>query len=214
MAAPADTMGDEGGGEGGTEVSIGDWLAKHRLSKFKQKFIEDEITMDDLLLWDEQSLNEICTEYSIRQPFSTRLKSGVRALQFERSNNKATQNTSQRIYRVVTSTKECDSMKLLESKLSTVDGATQKNTNETSTALQDKQKIEDSIESTFGAIRDVLKEREKQLMGALNDESNAILNSLKQQQNALSSYVTSIKQAQKQQNKLLLDPNMDTTKEN
>eukprot|EP01083_Nonionella_stella_P287148 977356_1 len=212
MAAPADTIGDEGSGEADVKQNIEDWLTKHRLSKFKQKFIEDEITMDDLLLWDEQSLNEICTEYSIRQPFSTRLKSGVRALQFERSNNKATQNTSQRIYRVVTSTKECDSMKLLESKLSTVDGATQKNTNETSTALQDKQKIEDEIESTFGAIINAINERKKQLMGTLNDESNVILNGLKQQQNALSSYVTSIKQAQKQQNELLLDPNMDTTK--
>eukprot|EP01083_Nonionella_stella_P064861 169457_1 len=212
MAAPADTMGDEGGGEGGTEVSIGDWLAKHRLSKFKQKFIDDEIAMDDLLSWDEQYLSEMCKEYSMRPPFDKRLKDAVRELQFERSETEAAQNASQRIYRVVTSTKECDSMKLLESKLSTVDGATQKNANETSDAEQNRQKIEDEIKCTFGAIRDVLKEREKQLMGALNDESNAILNSLKQQQNALSSYVTSIKQAQKQQNKLLLDPNMDTTK--
>eukprot|EP01083_Nonionella_stella_P172089 589457_1 len=212
MAAPADTMGDEGGGEGGTEVSIGDWLAKHRLSKFKQKFIDDEIAMDDLLSWDEQYLSEMCKEYSMRPPFDKRLKSAVRALQFACSETETPQNASQRIYRVVTSTKECDSMKLLESKLSTVDGATQKNTNETSTALQDKQKIEDEIESTFGAIINAINERKKQLMGTLNDESNVILNGLKQQQNALSSYVTSIKQAQKQQNELLLDPNMDTTK--
>eukprot|EP01083_Nonionella_stella_P102764 292656_1 len=165
--------------------------------------------MDDLLSWDEQSLKEICTEYSIRQPFSTRLKSAVRKFQFKRSDH---DNGSHRIYRVITTTKEGDSMKLLESKLSTVDGATHKNTNETSTALQDKEKNGDSIESTFGAIIDAINERKKQLMGTLNDESNVILNGLKQQQNALSSYVTSIKQAQKQQNELLLDPNMDTTK--
>eukprot|EP01083_Nonionella_stella_P039905 108541_1 len=137
MAAPADTIGDEGSGEADVEQNIGDWLSKHRLSKFKQKFIEDEITMDDLLSWDEQSLKEICTEYSIRQPFSTRLKSAVRKFQFKRSDH---DNGSHRIYRVITTTKEGDSMKLLESKLSTVDGATHKNTNETSTALQDKKK--------------------------------------------------------------------------
>eukprot|EP01083_Nonionella_stella_P024369 67309_1 len=77
MEAPADTMGVEGGGEGGTEVDIGDWLTKHRLSKFKQKFIDDEIAMDDLLSWDEQYLSEMCKEYGMRPPFDKRLKSAV-----------------------------------------------------------------------------------------------------------------------------------------
>ena len=40
--------------EGNGEMDIGTWLINSRLSKYKDRFIEDEVSMDDILTWNEK----------------------------------------------------------------------------------------------------------------------------------------------------------------
>ena len=97
-------------------------------------------------------------------------------------------------------------MDILNKKLTEIDISLQLNTEQTSKLLQDTQKTESVIESTFNQFRDKLNEREKELKNKLNEESNKLLNALKHQQQNLQKYKVTLNQANKDQNALILDP--------
>ena len=110
------------------------------------------------------------------------------------------------------SSKESASMDILKQQLASIDVSLSTNTENTSKLLKDTESIKSTIKSTFAAFKTKMEEREKELENKLNEESNKSLNILKMQQTNLEKYKDLIIEASKEQNGLILDPDIDSKK--
>lgn len=135
----------------------------------------------------------------------------VRDLQFKYNKTKRDHMfTTSQIYRVIVSQKEENFIQMLNAKSSEIDVAIQRNTESTSSLLEETQKRDAEIESVFATLRKRLGEQEKVLRNKVNEESVSQLKELKTQKRMLEAYQQSIAMATKEQKMLILDPNIDS----
>eukprot|EP01083_Nonionella_stella_P157621 511932_1 len=208
MAQQLETMERPGEMEGDIET----WLAKNRLTKYKDKFHEDEATLEDLLTWDEETIQNISTEYGMTSTIvKQRFKTAVRTLQRGAKSSKS----SHQIYRIVTSIKESQSIQSIENMLSKIQIAISNNANATSISLENCTVQIDEIARIFKSLEHQLNERKKALQAQITCKHNDQLSGLKTQQNVLTNYENVLKKAKDEADALILDPQMDAeTREN
>eukprot|EP01083_Nonionella_stella_P093499 262057_1 len=190
------------------------WLEQNRLtSKFQHHFEEYAVLTADLLNYNENDMDELIDELKITaKVYKKRFKDAVRELQFKYNDKASSALNANQIYRVVMSTEESTSMNILNKKLSEIDAALQVNDKTTGQLLEETRNKEAAIESAFVGFRNKLKEREKMLQIQLTEESNKQLNGLKVKKTNMERNKKTIAEASKEQNELILDPNMDKKK--
>eukprot|EP01084_Bolivina_argentea_P078017 141556_1 len=188
------------------------WLKQNRLTKLKQYFEENEVILADLLKYEEKDMDVVLNDVNITAgAYVKRFKDSVRELQHS-YNKTNSQNSLNKIYRIVTSKKEDESIKVLESKLTEIDVTLAQNMNITSKCILDAKKIESNINSIFAMYKAKIEERQKFIINKLTEETNKHLNILQTQKRNLENYRTAIQVGTKEQNSLLLDPQFDTIK--
>ena len=151
----------------------------------------------------------LCEEWNIKILYKKRFIAAIKSLQKEP--NHKTEATSQ-IRTVVLTIKESDSMKALQTKLNDIDVMIENNSKQTTEILYKTKLSENEIESTFNLFEQKLKERKKQLNIELHEQSNKILNKLKQEQDTLNNYKASIQNGQKEHQSFIEDTKLDGTK--
>eukprot|EP01083_Nonionella_stella_P162151 532068_1 len=190
------------------------WLEQNRLtSKFQHHFEEYAVLTADLLNYNENDMDELIDELKITaKVYKKRFKDAVRELQFKYNDKASSALNANQIYRVVMSTEESTSMNILNKKLSEIDAALQVNDKTTGQLLEETRNKEAAIESAFVGFRNKLNEREEMLKIQLTEESNKQLHVLKVKKTNMERNKKTIAEASKEQNELILDPNMDKKK--
>ena len=153
---------------------------------------------------------ELCESYNIKNPYKKRFEKAVKNLQ--KSNSKFQPEKSSQIRTVVMTIKESDAIKSLQEKLDKIDIMIENNSKQTTEILNKTKLSENEIESKFILFESKLKERKKVLNIQLHEQSNKALNKLKQEQDTLNNYKTTIQNAQKKQQSFLMDDKLDATK--
>ena len=153
---------------------------------------------------------ELCTLWQVNIIDKKRFKTAIQNLKKSKDNQK--EKIPSQIRTVVMSIKESDSMKSLQTKLNEIDIMIESNSKQTSDILYKTKLSANEIKSKFDLFEQKLKERKKQLNIELHQQSNKILHKLKQKQDTLNNYKTSIQNGQKQQQSFIEDVNLDATK--
>ena len=216
MAANLQTscVGEEEGQEGQQDIEV--WLDESRLKKFEPYFKENEITFEDVLTWDEDDMNTICSECNITASvIKKRFKLKVR--EYQRESNKTNAQTPGfgKTYRIVVTEKESEAMDALKTKLVEINEWIAVIENKAEQLSKDEtytKGVEINIASLFAEIRKKVDEREKTLMMNLTNIPTEQLKALQKQIAHLKQYTETIKAAMTEQDVVSLDPNMDSAK--
>eukprot|EP01084_Bolivina_argentea_P107105 191529_1 len=199
--------------EGEEDMDPIEWLKTNRLDVFIDHFNETQLTISELLTYNENDIDHLIKDCNIKKyVFIKRFKDALRKLQHHQSISKSSSNRFGQIYRVVISNKESENIKRLETKLSELDIVLNDNLSKVSALLEDAQKKDVEIEKVFLVIRNKINEREKQLRNKFNTLSNETVNKLRQQQKKLESYKKLINNSLSEQQAMTLDPNIDSIK--
>eukprot|EP01084_Bolivina_argentea_P212917 361813_1 len=201
-----------------SNIDINTWLSQNRLGKFKQYFTENEVIMNDLLTYTENTLESIIKDIkqnsniSLGSVYIQRFKDSIRQLQHKYNKPNTSQNDLHKVYRIVMSPKENQFIQKLEDKLSTLDMALKNNLNTTTESITNTKNIENNIISVFNNYQKQLAQRQKLLITKLNQKSNDQLHTLQNQKNILENYKQSVKASIHEQNAMILNPNLNSSK--